>query len=154
MTDTTTTAPDTARARWWFDALAVIKAGAADTGGRLAVIDITEPPNAEAPLHVHHREDEGFLILEGQVTLYVGDDVVDAGPGDFGWGPRGVPHRYVVGPDGCRMLFLCTPGGFENLVVEMSTPAESHTLPPAGGSEPDWVRVAEVAAANGCELLA
>lgn len=154
MTHTTTAAQSTARARWWFDALAVIKAGAADTGGRLAVIEVTERPNAEAPLHVHHREDEGFLILEGRVTLYVGDDVVEAGPGDFGWGPRNVPHRYVVGPDGCRMLFLCTPGGFENLVVEMSTPAESLTLPPAGDVEPDWVHVAKVAAANGCELLA
>ena len=116
MSDTTPTRTDTANARWWFGALAVIKAGAADTDGRLAVVDVTEPPNAEAPLHVHHREDEGFLILEGRVTLYVGDDVVEAGPGDFAFGPRDIPHRYTAGRDGCRMLFICTPGGFENLV--------------------------------------
>jgi hypothetical protein len=67
MSDTTTTATDTANARWWLDALAVIKAGAADTGGQLTIVEVTEPPNGEAPLHVHHREDEGFLILEGRV---------------------------------------------------------------------------------------
>ena len=93
MSDTTTTATDTANARWWFNALAVIKAGAADTGGQLTIVEVTEPPNAAAPLHVHHREDEGFLVLEGRVTLYVGDDAIEAGAGDFGWGPRDIPPQ-------------------------------------------------------------
>src|SRR4051812_36557332 len=47
-------------ARWWFDGLAVIKAGAGDTNGQLTVVEVTEPPDAQAPLHVHHREDEAF----------------------------------------------------------------------------------------------
>ena len=141
-------------ARWWFGALALIKATAEDTGGMLSIVDITEPPNAEAPLHVHHREDEGFYVLEGSVTIHVGDDtVVEAGPGDFAWGPRDVPHRYTVGPEGCRMLFLCTPGGFERLVTDMSVPAQRLTLPPATDEEPNWDDVAKVAAANHCEML-
>ena len=74
---------------------------------------MTEPPGAQAPLHVHHREDEGFYVLEGSVTLHVGDETIEARAGDFAFGPRDVPHRYDVGPDGCRMLFICTPGGFE-----------------------------------------
>ena len=144
----------TENARWWFDGLAVIKAGAADTNGQLTVVEVTEPPNAEAPLHVHHREDEAFYVLEGSATIYVGDeDAVEAHPGDFAFGPRGVPHRYTVGPDGCRMLFICTPAGFEDLVIRMSRPAESLTLPPASTEEPDWEHVASVAAANQCELL-
>jgi quercetin dioxygenase-like cupin family protein len=143
----------TGNARWWFGALAVIKAGAADTNGELTMVEVTEPPGAEAPLHVHHREDEAFYVLDGSVTIHVGDDVVEAGPGDFAFGPRDIPHRYTVGPDGCRMLFICTPGGFEDLVVEMSRPADTLTLPPAATEEPDWERVATVAAANDCELL-
>ena len=108
----------TENARWWFDGLAVIKAGAADTNGQLTVVEVTEPPNAQAPLHVHHREDEAFYVLEGSVTIYVGDEAaVEARPGDFAFGPRDVPHRYTVGPDGCRMLFICTPAGFEDLVI-------------------------------------
>ena len=42
------------------------------------------------------------------------------------------------------MLFLCTPGGFENLVREMSVPAERRTLPPPSDEEPDWDHVARV----------
>ena len=55
-------------------------------------------------------------------------------------GPRDIPHRYTVGPNGCRMLFICTPGGFEDLVREMSVPAESRTLPPPSDEEPDLER--------------
>jgi hypothetical protein len=47
-----------------------------------------------------------------------------------------------------------TPGGFENLVGGMSTPAQSRTLPPRSDEEPDWEHIAAVAQANGCELLA
>ena len=143
----------TENARWWFDGLAVIKAGAADTNGQLTVVEVSEPPNAEAPLHVHRREDEAFYVLEGSATIYVGDQVFEAGPGDFAFGPRDVPHRYTVGPDGCRMLFICTPAGFEDLVIDMSRPAERLTLPPASTEEPDWEHAAAVAAANHCEML-
>lgn len=140
-------------ARWWFAALAVIKATAADTGGQMTIVEVAEPPGAEAPLHVHHREDEGFWILEGSVTLYVGDETIEAEAGDYAFGPRDIPHRYTVGPDGCRMLFICTPGGFEDLVREMSVPAESRTLPPPSDEPPDLEHVARVASAHGAELL-
>jgi mannose-6-phosphate isomerase-like protein (cupin superfamily) len=141
-------------ARWWFEALAVIRATAADTAGQMTIIEVTEPPGHEAPLHVHHREDEAFFILEGTATIHVGDESFEVGPGDYALGPRDIPHRYSIGPEGCRMLFICTPGGFENLVREMSMPAERRTLPPPSDEEPDWERVAAVAEANGCELLA
>jgi mannose-6-phosphate isomerase-like protein (cupin superfamily) len=141
-------------ARWWFEGLAVIRATAADTGGLMTIVEMTEPPGHEAPLHVHHREDEAFFILEGSATIHVGDESFEVGPGDYAFGPRDVPHRYSIGPDGCRMLFICTPGGFENLVRGMSVPAKSRTLPPPSDEEPDWENVAAVAEANACELLA
>lgn len=159
MSDTTTDlAPAVGRrgegeARWWIDCLAEILITADDTGGALSVLEITEAPGAEAPLHVHHRDDETFVILEGEVTLEVGGATIAARPGDVVFGPRRVPHRYAVGPDGCRMLFVMTPGGFEGLVREMSVPAGARTLPPPADEEPDWEMVAAVAAAHGCELL-
>jgi quercetin dioxygenase-like cupin family protein len=140
-------------ARWWFAGLAEIKATAEDTDGRLTIVEVTEPAGAEAPLHVHHREDEGFWILEGSVTVYVGDETIEASAGDFAWGPRDVPHRYTVGENGCRMLFICTPAGFENLVRDMSVPAEARTLPPPSDEDPDMEMVAAVAQKYGCELL-
>jgi quercetin dioxygenase-like cupin family protein len=153
MTQAMATQAGQGEARWWFAGLAVIKATTEDTGGVLTIVEVTEPPGAEAPLHVHHREDEGFWILEGDVTLYVGDEKIEASAGDFAWGPRDIPHRYTVGPNGCRMLFICTPAGFEGLVRDMSVPAETRTLPPASDEEPDMEMVATVAQKYGAELL-
>ena len=148
-----TVAKGEGEARWWFASLAVIKATAADTGGQMTIVEVTEPPNAEAPLHVHHHEDEGFWILDGNVHFEVGNISIKAQAGDYAFGPRGIPHRYTVGPNGCRMLFITTPGGFEDLVVAMSVPAQSRTLPPPSEEEPDWAFVAATAKAHGCELL-
>ncbi|CAN5543527.1 cupin domain-containing protein [soil metagenome] len=146
-------ASDGGEARWWFAGLAVIKATARDTGGQMTIVEMMEPPGAEAPLHVHHREDEAFWILEGSATFEVGDVTIEAKTGTYLFGPRGIPHRYTVGDAGCRMLFITTPGGFEDLVIGMSQPAASRTLPPPSDEEPDWEQVAAVARENGCELL-
>ncbi len=140
-------------ARWWFGGLAVIKATAADTGGMMTIIEMTEAPGAEAPLHVHHREDEAFWILEGDVIFEVGETVIHAHAGDLAFGPRGIPHRYVVGEAGCRMLFILTPGGFEELVIAMSEPAGHRTLPPPSDDMPDIERMMAAARAHGCEVL-
>jgi mannose-6-phosphate isomerase-like protein (cupin superfamily) len=142
------------QARWWFASLAVIKATARDTGGALCVLEVTEPPGAQAPLHVHHREDEAFYVLDGEVTLFVGDEIVQARTGDCAFGPRDVPHRYEVGPNGCRMLFICTPGGFERLVEAMSEPADALTLPPEADAPMDVERIGRIAREHGCEVLA
>ena len=144
---------DEGEARWWFGGLAVIRATAADTGGQMTIVEMTEPPGTEAPLHVHHREDEAFLILEGSATLQVGDETFEVSAGDYAFGPRDIPHKYTIGAQGCRMLFICTPGGFEKLVREMSEPAGARTLPPPSDQEPDMERIAAIAEANGCELL-
>ena len=146
-------AKDEGQARWWLGGLAVIKATAADTGGQMSIIEITELPGAEAPLHVHHHEDEGFWLLEGDVTFFVGDATIEAHAGDYVFGPRGIPHRFTVGSAGCRMLFIMTPGGFEEMVIAMSEPAGSRTLPPPSNEEPDWEQVAAIAKAHGIELL-
>ena len=75
-------AKDEGGARWWFGGLAVIKATAADTGEQMTIVEIAELPGTEAPLHVHHREHEGFWILDGDVTFEVGDTTIEAHVGD------------------------------------------------------------------------
>jgi quercetin dioxygenase-like cupin family protein len=143
-------------ARWWFGSLAELKATAADTGGQMTILEITAPPGLEAPLHVHHRDDEGFWILAGAVTFEVGDTTIEASAGDYVFGPRDIPHRYTVGNDGCRMLFILVPGGIEDVLRKTSEPAPSRTLPPPAEEEPDAAdidRLKEIVAEHGYELL-
>ena len=146
-------ARDEGEARRWGGGLAVIKASAADTGGQMTILEVTEPPGIEAPLHVHHNEDEAFWVLEGDVTLEIGETTIKAHVGDYAFGPRGIPHRYTVGERGCRMLFVLTPGGFENLVMGMSEPAGARTLPPSSSKQPDIAQIKAIAAAHGSEVL-
>jgi mannose-6-phosphate isomerase-like protein (cupin superfamily) len=141
-------------ARWWFGMLAEIKATAADTGGLCTIVEVTGGAGYEAPLHVHHREDEGFWVLEGSVAIEVGPTTIEAGAGDYAFGPRGVPHRFKVGGAGCRMLFILTPGGLEDLIRATSLPAETRSVPPEAGPPPDMDRIKAIVASYGCELLA
>ena len=97
-------------ALWFFGALVEIKATAQDTGGQMSIVEVTHGPGAEAPLHVHHRDDEGFWVLEGNVRFEVGETTIEASAGDYLFGPRDIPHRYTVGDQGCRMLFHPGPG--------------------------------------------
>ena len=145
--------PDEGTAWWWFNSLAVVKASSKETGGLFTVLEVTDPPNEATPLHVHHREDESFFILEGTATFEIGDSTVEASPGDFLYGPRGIPHRYTAGAEGCRLLFFLTPGGFDELVAQISQPAERRELPPPSDDEPDWERIASIAASYGNEML-
>jgi quercetin dioxygenase-like cupin family protein len=143
-------------ARWWFGSLAEFKATAADTGGLMSIVEVTEHPGAEAPLHVHHRDDEGFWVLEGDVTFEVGDTAVQASAGDYVFGPRGIPHRYTVGDRGCRMLFILVPGGIEDVIRATSEPAAGRTLPPPPDAEPtseELERVKAIVKEHGYELL-
>lgn len=144
---------DEGQALWWFNSLTLVKASGQDTGGLMTVLDVTEPPGEETPLHVHEREDESFYMLEGTASFVIGDLKVEAEAGDFLYGPRGIPHRYTAGPDGCRMLFILTPGGFDEMVAGMSQPAEQLTLPPSSDEEPDWEKIASVADAYGNRIL-
>jgi quercetin dioxygenase-like cupin family protein len=144
----------TGEARWWFGSLAEIKATSADTGGLCTIVEVTCGPGYEAPLHVHHREDEGFWVLEGQVTFLVGGTTIEGAAGDYAFGPRGMPHRFSVGDQGCRLLFILTPGGLEDLIRATSVPAPTRSIPPHAGPPPDIDRIKAIVATYGCELLA
>jgi hypothetical protein len=98
-----------------------------------------------------YTEDEGFYVLEGSVTIVVGDETVELAAGQHAFGPRDVPHRFTVGPDGGRMIWVLTPGGFENLIDEASVPAETHTVPPPSVLPPE--NIAEILRRHGNDML-
>ena len=137
---------------WWFGQLAVIKADAAHTRGRYTLVELTAPPGYVSPRHVHHREDEAFWVLEGSTRFEVGDVIVDAAPGTYLIAPRDTPHRWAAGPEGARLLFLFTPGGFERLIAATGVPAGARTVPPPGLTVDP--RVDSALRRHGTELLA
>jgi quercetin dioxygenase-like cupin family protein len=142
-------------ARWWLGGLATVKATGKETDGRYTLVEVLEP-EGEAPLHVHHREDEGFWVLEGEVTFEVGEETIKAGPGSFVFGPKGVPHRYAVDSGPARLLFILSPAGFEEFIYATSEPAQERALPPqqeGPPSEAEMEQLAGLARRYGGEIL-
>jgi uncharacterized cupin superfamily protein len=76
---------------------------------------ITLGPHREGPPpHSHSAEDDSFYILEGELTLLLGDDEVVAGPGAFVLVPPGVTHTFANRSDTpVRMLNVHAPAGFD-----------------------------------------
>ena len=118
-------------ARWWGGGLATIKVTGKETGDLYSIVEVLEPQGAKAPLHVHHNEDETFYVLEGEMTFYVGAVTYKASAGSFVFGPKGIPHSYIVDSGPARLLFVLSPPGFEGLIEAISEPAKARTLPPA-----------------------
>jgi succinate-semialdehyde dehydrogenase / glutarate-semialdehyde dehydrogenase len=142
-------------ARWWLGGLATAKATGKETDGRYTLVEVLEP-EGEQPFHVHHREDEGFWVLEGELTFEVGEETIKASPGSFIFGPKDVPHRYTVDSGPARLLFILSPAGFEEFIYATSEPATERTLPlpPEGPpSEEEMEHLGAVARQYGAELL-
>src|SRR5918911_3606420 len=136
--------------------LATIKATKEQTGAQSSLVEILAPDGYGSVLHVHHFEDEGFYILEGEMTFYVGDQTIKAEPGSFLFGPKEVPHAFTVDSGPARLLFVLSPAGFEDLVREMGEPARALTLPPQPQAPPDEAemqQMAAIAARHGNEIL-
>ena len=104
-------------------------ATADQTGSAFSLMEERLPKGAEPPPHVHRREDECFFVLDGALTVRIGDQTFDARPGSFVFCPRDVPHLLTVESDEVRMPTLCIPGGVEQLFVELGEPATSRRLP-------------------------
>ena len=149
--------PGEGEAWWWVGVLATIKATKEQTGGLYSLVEILAPDGYGSVLHVHHFEDEGFYILEGELTFYVGDQTVKARPGSFLFGPKDVPHAFTVDSGPARLLFVLSPAGFEGLIREMGEPARSLTVPPPQPEEPpdeaEMERLAALGARYGAEQL-
>lgn len=132
----------------FFHQTITLLASAADTNGLLGAVEVAGPGGAAPPLHVHHREDEAFYVLEGEYTVFVGDESIAGVPGTWVWGPRDVPHGYRVHSPRGLHLSLTMPGGFEAFFEEIADIATPSTDPPSAMG-----RLAAVAARYGVEFL-
>ena len=93
-----------------------------DASERFSLVEHPMSPRAlAAPLHRHTREDEYSYVLEGRMGALLGDDVVEAGPGDLVYKPRNQWHTFWnAGDEPCRILEIISPAGFERFFRELS----------------------------------
>src|SRR5262245_54353577 len=93
-----------------------------EAGERFSLVEHPLSPRAlAAPLHLHTREDEYSFVLEGRLGALLGDDVVEAGPGDLVFKPRNQWHTFWnAGDEPCRILEIISPAGFEDFFAELS----------------------------------
>lgn len=143
------------RSVWYSGYLLTFLANGEETGGQFSLVEEVgrKGMSAEPPLHMHTREEESFYILEGRVTFFVGDEVIEATPGSLIVLPRGIPHRFTLESDEVRMLNLCSPAGFEGFLKDLSEPAQALTLPPAPDGPPNIEKLLNAAAKYGVEIL-
>ena len=97
----------------YMDCLFSILAGSEETDGRFGLMEMVAPKGREPSRHLHYTDDEGFYVLEGKVTFYVGEEAYEAEPGTFVFLPHGVPYSYTFEIDVVRMLAIMAPGGLE-----------------------------------------
>ena len=96
------------------------------------MIEHLAPQGHGSPLHVHTREDEWFYVLEGEMTFWVDGQVSVAPAGSFVFGPKGLPHTFIVSSEVARFLLVTEPAGFERFTRALGQPAERREIPAAG----------------------
>jgi hypothetical protein len=70
---------------------------------------------------VHEDEDEYSYVVQGRVGMQLGDDVLEAGPGELVFKPRGEWHAFWnAGNEPARLLELISPAGFEDYFRELA----------------------------------
>jgi quercetin dioxygenase-like cupin family protein len=148
-----TLGPGEGEALWAFGCLITVKASSETSGGGVAVLEHLAARGAGSPLHVHHREDEWFYVLDGELTFWVGGQVIGAPAGSFVYGPREIPHTFSVSSEQARFLLVTEPGGFEGMLLTLGEPAGSLTIPPAPTEPPDMTRIIQVCAEYGIEII-
>jgi mannose-6-phosphate isomerase-like protein (cupin superfamily) len=94
-----------------------------ETDRKYAIWEAIVPPGGGPPPHTHSREDEGFYILEGEITFQIGDQRFTTGPGTFANMPVG-------------SLISVAPAGLEKMLFEVGKPVpEGATTPPPSKAE-------------------
>jgi mannose-6-phosphate isomerase-like protein (cupin superfamily) len=94
-----------------------------DTKGKYALWEAIVPPHGGPPPHTHSRENEGFYILEGEITFTIGDKRLVASAGIFANMPVGTPHSFKNERSRpAKMLISVAPAGLDKMFFEIGVP--------------------------------
>ncbi|MFT5717031.1 MAG: mannose-6-phosphate isomerase-like protein (cupin superfamily) [Oleiphilaceae bacterium] len=89
----------------------------AETEGRFSIMEAFVNPGDGAPFHLHHREDESFLITEGEMVFYDGENRIVATTGTFVMCPPGSKRAFRnESSTKAKMMIFYTPPGIEEMI--------------------------------------
>lgn len=113
---------------------AIFKADREETDGRYSISEWWLEPNTQGPGTHSHPEDDIFYVIEGVMSVLVGEQWTDAGVGSFVLVPGGMPHDFENrGTVRAAILNFSVPGNFEN---DMPAIAEWYVKYPAKDVRP------------------
>jgi len=119
---------ETAPAYWMAGSLWYITATGSQTDNLFTMLE-QQMPQGPGPASHAHPVDEGFYIIEGQITFSAGGDTVTLGPGGFLHIPRFCEHTFHIDTKASTVLNYYMPPGSENIVMSLAVPAASRTMP-------------------------
>jgi len=145
--------PDEGDGIWLLGGLYTFKARGVETAGAYSLFEVRG--QVAAPRHFHEREEEAFYVVDGEVTLALGDKTIEGTAGTFAFVPRGIEHAFTIESREARLLLFVTPGnaGHEDLFTEMGELATAHVVPPPPSGPPDVERLAAIAARHGTSIV-
>lgn len=111
--------------RWVTEDLTTILLEGAQTGEAFSLFDIHVSPGKGVPPHYHEREDESFIVTEGELTFWIDGATVTAKPGHVLHAPKGVPHQFTnQSTQPARLYVIATPSGMEHFFRAIGEPVD------------------------------
>jgi quercetin dioxygenase-like cupin family protein len=124
-----------------------------DTDGKYALWEAVVPPGAGPPPHAHSREEEGFYVLEGEITFQVGDERIVATAGTFANLPVGTPHSFKnENRRPAKLLTWVAPAGLEQMLLEFAAPVPQGATTAAPTTSEEIAKLLEIAPRYGIEV--
>jgi quercetin dioxygenase-like cupin family protein len=124
-----------------------------DTNGKYALWEAIVPPGGGPPPHVHSREEEGFYILEGELTFTIGDKRLVVSAGTFANMPVGTPHSFKnESSRPAKMLISVAPAGLEKMFFEFGVPLQEGSTTALQPTKEEIEKLLAVAPRYGIEI--
>ena len=137
---------------WVMGGVIDVKLDAAQTGGAFTLIEIVNPPGGGVPPHVHERDDETVVLVEGELTALIEGVTTPMQAGDIVFVKRGVTHAFFAGENGARAVAITSPGGSESMLRD-GAPRKEDDGPPPEVSDADIGALMAAAAGAGLTFI-
>jgi quercetin dioxygenase-like cupin family protein len=123
-----------------------------ESGGAYALFEVVVSPNGGPPPHIHHREDESFYVMEGQLEFSVNGKTVKAAAGTFLHLHKGSLHTFKNGSNPARLLVQVSPAGLEKFFDEVGHPLKDRSAPAIPVTPAEIEKILAVAPKYGIEI--